>query len=209
MFKTADAQLASALTLLRTMRRAEKEDETVSTLFASLFDNARRSPLAAKIKFESSAARESLYKLRDVLELVLALPSTYLAQEAKERSSMAVLVLDRILHAMLPSTASGDAMEEEDAELVRQAALAVSSTCRRYLAAMLRTLRPEAVRPTTTLCNVSSYLTSLTLSLLCWENCSTDCAIKCNRELVAQFTARSRNDASSPSAHTRGGGHPH
>jgi hypothetical protein len=133
------------------MREATEEDESdIARQFAALFaDAAHRSRASAQGgHFESASARAGLLKLRDVLELVLALPSTYLAQEAKERSSTAVLVLDWVLHALLPAAHKDNAMQadnEECEESVRQAALAVSSTCRRYLAAMLRTPRPETV----------------------------------------------------------------
>lgn len=158
-----DTQLAGAVKLLRAMREATEEDESdIARQFAALFaDAAHRSRASAQGgRFEPALARAGLLKLRDVLELVLALPSTYLAQEAKERSSTAVLVLDWVLHALLPAAHNDNAMQadnEECEESVQQAALAVSSTCRRYLAAMLRTPRPE----TTVLSNaVVSWLHS-------------------------------------------------
>jgi hypothetical protein len=139
-----DTKLAGAVKLLRAMREATEEDESdIAGQFAALFADAAHRAQGGR--FESASA---LLKLRDVLELVLALPSTYLAQEAKERSSTAVLVLDWVLHALLPAAHNDSAMQadnEECEESVRQAALAVSSTCRRYLAAMLRTPRPETV----------------------------------------------------------------
>jgi hypothetical protein len=96
----ADAELANAMHVLRALGRSGAEEgDDVRRLFDGLFSDGASSKQLELTTPTTSAG--GLRVLRDMLELVLALPSAYHTQSAKEQGCMAVLVLDRVLHRII------------------------------------------------------------------------------------------------------------
>jgi len=96
----ADDQLDGAMRALRSASlEIEGEDESNLTSLSSHLFSGKASPTIELRR--PIAACAGFSKLRDMMELLPALPPTFLNQGAKQQGSRAVLVLDWILRAVL------------------------------------------------------------------------------------------------------------